>query len=117
MKVALLSLAILGAQLTTPAADRLPQLNVDAVCRAMSADARLMRMAATRSVAECVGDENDAKRELTIIWGSTSRSVRNECESDAIKLGTRGYLDLLSCIWIAESVAAVSGASKKQRTK
>ena len=96
MKVALLSVAVLGAQLTTPASDRMPQLNVDALCKARSADARLMRMAESRSVAECVSDESDAKRELDTVWGSTSRSIRNECESDGIALGTRGYLDILS---------------------
>jgi hypothetical protein len=122
MKVALLSLAVLGTQLTTPASDRLPQLNADALCRARSAEAKLMGMADSRSVAECVDEENDAKRELNAIWGSTSRSVRNVCESDAIALGTRGYLDLLACIYIAAdtksaSTGAVSGASKKRRTK
>jgi hypothetical protein len=122
MKVALLSLAVLGAQLTTPASDRLPQMNLDALCRARSAEAKLTGMVESRSVAECVDDENDAKRELNTIWGSTSGSVRNQCESDAIALGTRGYLNLLSCIYIADdtnsvSTGAVSGASKKRRTK
>jgi hypothetical protein len=122
MKVALLSLAVLGAQLTTPASDRLPQLNVDALCRAKSAEAKLMRASESRSVAECVDDENDAKRELNTIWGSISGSVRNQCESDAIALGTKGYLDLLCCVYILDdtksvSTGAVSGASKKRRTK
>jgi hypothetical protein len=81
-----------------------------------------MGMAESRSVAECVDDENDAKRELNTIWGSTSGSVRNECEGDAIALGTKGYLNLLSCIYMANdtksaSRGAVSGASRKRRTK
>ena len=122
MKVALLSLAVLGAQFTTLASDRVPQVNVDALCKAMSADARLMRMAVSRTVADCVSQENDAKRELDTIWGSTSGSIRNQCESDGTALGTRGYLDLLSCIYIAVdtksvSTVAVSGAGKKRRTK
>ena len=122
MKVALLSLAVLGAQLTTPASDRLPQLNVDALCKAMTADARLVGMATSRSVAQCVSEENDAKWELDAIWGSTSGSTRNQCESDGITLGTRGYLDLLSCIYIAvdtksASTVAASSAGKKRRTK
>ena len=122
MKVALLSLAVFGAQLTKPASDRLPQMNVDALCRARSAEVKLTGMVESRSVAQCVDEENDAKRELNTIWGSTSGLVRNQCESDAIALGTRGYLYLLSCIYIAEdsksvSTGAVSGASKKRRTK
>jgi hypothetical protein len=121
MKVALLSLAVLGAQLTTLASDRMPQVNVDALCKAMSADARLMRMAVSRTVADCVSQENDAKRELDTIWGSTSGSIRNQCESDGTALETRGYLDLLSCIYIAvdtkSAAVALSGAGKKRRTK
>jgi hypothetical protein len=66
MKVALLSLAVLGAQFTTLASDRVPQVNVDALCKAMSADARLMRMAVSRTVADCVSQENDAKRSWTL---------------------------------------------------
>jgi hypothetical protein len=115
MKVALL--AVLGAQLTTPASGRVPELKVEALCKARSADAKLMRIAETQSVAECVSDENDAKQELNTIWGSTSQSILNQCESDGIVLGTRGYLDLLSCIEIADdtksvSTAAVSGATR-----
>ena len=122
MKVALLSLAVFGAQLTTPASDRLPELNVDAICKARSAEAKLMRIAETRSVAECVSDERDAKRELDTVWGSTSAPIRNQCESDGIILGTRSYLDLISCIQIANDTksylqTALSGASKKRTTK
>jgi hypothetical protein len=83
MKVALLSLAVFGAQLTKPASDRLPQMNVDALCRARSAEVKLTGMVESRSVAQCVDEENDAKRELNTIWGSTSGLVRNQCESDA----------------------------------
>jgi hypothetical protein len=122
MKVALLSLAVLGAQLTTPASDRLPELKVDALCKARSAEAKLMRLSETRSVADCVSDEKDAKQELDRVWRSTSGPIRKQCESDGITLGTRGYLDLLSCIQIANdiksvSTAAGSGASKKRKTK
>jgi hypothetical protein len=119
MMAALLSLGLLGAQ---PVSNRMPEVKVDALCRAMSADAKLMRLVETRTVAECVNDENDAKRQLSTVWGSTSESIRNRCQSDGIALGTRGYLDLLACIQIANdtksvSTGAVSGASKKRRTK
>ena len=122
MKAALLSLALLGAQSTTLASDRIPEVKVDALCKARSSDAKLMRLAETRTVAECVNDENDAKRELSTIWGSTSGSIRNQCQSDGNSLGTRGYLDLLACIQIANdtksvSTAAASGASRTRRTK
>jgi len=34
MKVAVLSLALVGAHITTPASGRMPELNVDALCKA-----------------------------------------------------------------------------------
>jgi hypothetical protein len=122
MMAVLLSLALLGVQMTTPASDRVPELKVDALCKARSAESKLVRMAETRSVEECVNDEDDAKRELNAVWGSTSGSIRNQCESDGISLGTRGYLDLFTCIQIAVdtksvSTAAASHAGKKRRTK
>ena len=100
MKAVLLSLALLGPQLTTPVSARVPELNVEAICKTRSAEARLARMHETRSVAECVSDENSAKLELNTVWGSTSRSIRNQCQSDEIAIGMRGYLDLLVCTYI-----------------
>ena len=58
MMAALLSLGLLGAQ---PVSNRMPEVKVDALCKARSADAKLMRLVETRTVAECVNDENDAK--------------------------------------------------------
>jgi hypothetical protein len=115
MKVGLLSLAVLGAQLTTPASDRVPELKAEAVCKARSADAKLMRTHLSQSVAECVSDENNAKQELNKIWGSTSRSILNQCENDQIVLGTRGYLDLLSCIQISTATVSRATSIKKAR--
>jgi hypothetical protein len=122
MMAVLLTLGVLGTELTTPASDRVPELKVDTICKAKSAEAKLARMAETRSVTECVSDENDAKRQLNTVWGSTSGSIRNQCESDGIALGTRVTLDLLACILIANdtksvSTAAASGANKRRRTK
>ena len=121
MKVGLLSLAVLGAQLTTPASDPVPELKAEAVCKARSADSKLMRMHLSQSVAECVTDENNAKQELNAIWGSTSRSILNQCESDQIVLGTRGYLDLLFCIEITNDtnsfLATVSGATRIKKAR
>ncbi len=36
MKIALLSMALLGGQLATPVSDRVPALNVEALCKATS---------------------------------------------------------------------------------
>jgi hypothetical protein len=101
MKRALLLFALSLSGLT-PAFARVPELNVEAVCKARSADARRMQSPPDQSTAECVRDEEAAKQQLSTLWTSTSASIRTRCESDARALGMKGYLDLLACIQIAE---------------
>ena len=124
MKVALLSLALFGMELTTPISDRVPELRVEALCKARSAGYKLMRLPELESVADCVQDEKTAKQRLSTVWETTSRPVRDRCVSEVLfSLGTRSYLDLLSCIQIAEDAksmppaGALSGASQNQNTK
>ena len=61
MMLAVLSVALFGVHIATPVSDRMPELNVDVLCKVRSADARLMKMAEARSVADCVRGEKDAK--------------------------------------------------------
>jgi hypothetical protein len=56
MMAALLSLGLLGAQ---PVSNRMPEVKVHALCKARSADAKLMRLAETRTVAKRVNDEDE----------------------------------------------------------
>jgi hypothetical protein len=50
MKVALLSLAVFGTELMTPVSDRVPELNMDALCKARSADNQKMQLPDLESV-------------------------------------------------------------------
>jgi hypothetical protein len=90
--------------LTPPALGRMPELNVKAICKARSADATILRSVPEQSVADCVRDEEDKKQQLSPLWASTSVRIRNRCQSDGRSLGTTSYLDLLSCIQLAEDV-------------
>jgi hypothetical protein len=123
MKAALLSLALFGTGLMTPVSDRVPELNVDALCKARSAEDKLMRFPELQSVADCVHEETDAKQNLRTLWGTTPGSIRARCESDAVALGTRTYLDLLTCIQMADDVkwpsptASMRGAGKRGNAK
>jgi len=122
MKVALLSLALFGTELMTPVSDRVPELNVDALCKARSADDKKMQLSVSQSVEDCVRDEKAAKQQLSTVWGSTFRPIRDRCEGEVLfSLGTRSYLDLLSCMQIADDTKSVSpatkGTSKNRNTK
>ena len=117
MKVAVLSLALVGAHITTPVSGRTPELNVDALCKARSADAKLMKFTEAQNVADCIRDEKDAKQQLDDIWPLTPASVRARCISESIALGTRGYLDLVTCIQIDTGTKSVPTASGGQKGK
>lgn len=113
MKAALLSLALFGSQLTTPVSDRVPEFNVDALCKARSADDRAMRLPESQSIADCVRDEKAAKQQLGTLWGTISRPIRDRCEGEVrFSLHTRSYLDLVACIQIAGDIKSTSGGSK-----
>ena len=80
---------------------QVPELKVKATCKARLADARMVRSPPDQSMTDCVRDEEAAKQQLNKLWASTPVSIRNRCESDARFLGMRSYLDVLSCIYIA----------------
>src|SRR5215469_11847485 len=124
MNAALLSLALFGMELTTPISDRMPELRVEAMCKARWAGFKLMGLPELESIADCVQDERTARQQPSTVWATTSRPVRNRCESEVLySLGTRSYLDLLSCIEIVEDAKSMSpagplsGASRHRNTK
>ena len=99
---ALVLFAVLLLLYTPPALGRMPELNVEAICKSRAADAKMMHSAPLESIADCVRDEEAAKQQLSTLWASTSVPIRNRCVSEARSLGTTSYLDLLSCIQIAQ---------------
>jgi hypothetical protein len=96
--------AVLLLLFTPPAFAGEPEINVNAVCKARLADAKMLQITPDQSDEDCARDEEAAKQQLGKLWASTSVSTRNQCQSDARSLGTMGYLDLLSCLQIAEDL-------------
>jgi len=117
MRAALLTLAIIGSQLTTPVAKRVPELNVEKLCELRAADDKIMREPQSQSVADCVREEADAKRELIKIWSETDGLIRDRCVSEAVALGTKSYLDLLSCLLIANDTESAVKETKNRTKK
>jgi hypothetical protein len=107
MKPAFVLFALLLPLSTPPALAGVPKLNVKAICKARSTDAKMLRSPPDQSIADCVRDEEAAKQQLGILWASTSVRIQNRCESDSRSLGTTSYLDLLTCIQIAEDTKSV----------
>jgi hypothetical protein len=98
--------AVLLTLLALPAFGGEPEINVQAVCKARSADAKRLQVLPDQTDEDCTRNEETAKLQLGTLWTSTSVSTRNRCESDARSLGTMDYLDLLTCIQIAEDLKA-----------
>ena len=102
MKRAILFSASLLVLFVPPAFGGMPDLSVDAICKTRAADARILHSPPDQSTADCLRDEETQKQKLSSIWTSTSAPIRNRCQSDARALGIMSYLDLVTCIQMAE---------------
>jgi hypothetical protein len=120
MKIALLSMAMLGSQLVTPVSDRVPKLNVEATCKASVATDKAMGLDLAQSYQDCMRDENAAQQQLASVWLANSAELRNQCEGEATAAGSDSYVDLLTCLQMADPakppapVPALRGASKNR---
>ncbi|PJG50552.1 hypothetical protein CVM73_35805 [Bradyrhizobium forestalis] len=123
MKVALLSAALMAGQLVTPVSDRVPHLNVEALCKATVADDKANGIVLGQSLEKCMSDETDAQQQLVALWSANAGPVRDRCEAEASSIaGAQSYVDLLSCIQAAELAnprpsAPLKGASKNRNAK
>jgi hypothetical protein len=115
MRAALLTLAVIGSQLTTPVSERVPDINVQKLCKSRQAADKTMREPEPRSVTDCVREENDAKQELVKIWAKSDSVMRDRCEDEAVALGTRTYLDLLTCLQIADDTRPAGKGRAKSK--
>ena len=106
MKRALVLSAVLLPLCIPPAFGQAPVLNITALCKARSADAKMLRSTTGQSLADCEHDEETAKQQLNTLWASTSAKIRNQCRSEARSLDTTSYLDLVTCIQMADEMKA-----------
>ena len=118
MKVALLSLALLGQPLI-PVSDKVPVLNVEALCKASVEEDKAMGLTEAQSFSGCMDDETKAQQQLSTMWAASPSDVRNQCETTARTGGSQSYVDLLTCLQAAYIVAhpgshpgSLRGASK-----
>jgi hypothetical protein len=123
MKIALLSLAMVGGQFVAPVSDRVPKLNVEATCKTTVATDKAMGLALAQSYDDCMRDENAAQRQLASVWLANSDQLRNQCEGEATAGGSDSYVDLLTCIQMADFAKSpapapvLRGASKNRNSR
>ncbi len=121
MKAALLALSLLGQPLV-PISDRVPVVDVEALCRDVTADDKASGLAQDASA--CVSDEKAAQQQLESIWLTVPAGSRESCESLAMSGGGQSYVDLLTCLqmggWVSPaspSAAPLKGATKNRNAK
>lgn len=120
MKIALLSLAMMVGQTTTPVSDRVPQFNVEALCKASVAADKATGLVLPQSYDDCMRDEKTALQQLNVLWLQNSDALRNRCEGEATAGGNDSYVDLLTCVQMADwakstpSAPKLRGASKNR---
>jgi len=121
MKVALSMLALLGQPVAIGASEKVPVLNVEALCKATVADDKAMGLTDAQSFSGCMEDETQAKQQVSDMWATSPSDVRNQCEMTAATGGSQSYVDLLTCLQasaIARSVetpaAPLRGASQNR---
>jgi hypothetical protein len=113
MKAELLSLALLGSQSALiPISDRVPELNVEVLCRATAAADKELGLTLPQSLADCMRDEMTAKQQLSTIWQQSSVAVRDRCEGEAVAAGMQSYVDLLTCVQMTDLANAASAGAR-----
>jgi hypothetical protein len=108
MNATLFSLVVLGSHLLIPVSDRVPELKVEALCKATSATDKAMGLALAQSFADCMRDETAAQQQLGTVWSTTKPTVRDACEREASSDDTQSYVDLLTCIQMTDMASALS---------
>ena len=123
MKIVLVLFAVLGGQPIILVSDRVPHLNVEALCKDTTAVDQAMKLSNAQSLGSCMRDENAAQQQLDSVWQTTSISIRDRCEGEAVAGGFQSYVDLLTCIQMADDANSLSsptslrGASKNRNNK
>jgi hypothetical protein len=95
--------ALPGIRATIPVSDRLPDFNIEGLCKATARDDAAMGLALAQPVDNCMRDETAAKQQLAAIWAQNAGPARDSCEADAATglSDSQSYVDLLTCMQMA----------------
>jgi hypothetical protein len=83
---------------TSAMAQQLPRFNVEATCKA----AQPLSAEDTSPYDSCMRDETGAERQLQGTWSSADPALRERCARESQIEGTPSYVDMLTCLQIAQ---------------
>jgi hypothetical protein len=115
-----LPLMLIGAATASllAVADIVPQLNVAPGCKAAVTVNKAIDMSESQSYDNCMRDENSARSELQKNWASYPSVVRERCTAETKEGGDASYVELLTCVQIAQdptSKALLQGAKQQKK--
>lgn len=97
---------VVAGHLVIAVSDNVPKLNVEPSCRGAAqvavpkADGQMPSAAEVRET--CLGKERDAREQLTRQWKNFTAEHRASCIRSTSAGGTPSYVELLTCLEIAE---------------
>jgi hypothetical protein len=100
MRVCLLGCMLLCSAFWSSAASaqQVPRLDIEATCRA----AQPLTAEDSNPYESCMRDETDAERQLKGMWSGAAAAHRQTCAQEAQIGGTPSYVDMLTCLQIAQ---------------
>jgi hypothetical protein len=103
LEAALLSL------ITLAAVDRVPEFNIEPICREVAGRADAPHYKET-----CLRKEREAQEQLRQKWATFRASDRSYCTQLASLGGVPSYVELLTCLDVAQSVGRARGENARQ---
>ena len=100
---------LLGSQLIL-VADQVPRLNVEPSCQAAAESAGT----SGRNAATCLQDENTARGKLEQEWSQFSATERQNCLQLSNLGGSPSYVELLTCLEMAQAARQLPAADKME---
>lgn len=104
-------MVLLGSLGALPAAaQEPPRFNVEATCR----EAQPLTPQDTNPYESCMRDETAAERQLREIWSSSAPGQRDICGQEAQIGGTPSYVDMLTCLQIAQGTSPTVASRRRK---
>ena len=83
-------------------AQQVPRFNIEATCKA----AQPLTAEDRNPYEGCMRDEANAERQLQGMWSSAAAARRETCGQEAQIGGTPSYVDMLTCLQMAQGTAS-----------
>jgi hypothetical protein len=105
----------LSAHLAMPAADSVPNLNVEQVCQgiAQQGGASFHDSQIAQEKKECLDSEQAVRDELAKQWPNFNPTDKVACTNEARMGGDSSYTELLTCLEMARDVRAMRVESEQ----